>query len=478
MVRVFVLNCELASLKGFAPWEKHVFLQCVTEDHRSVHVVINKHFHHTLSLRVAESDQHRVANMDRDELQGQMSSFLEQMGCNPRYPPVTDVELTFRTPLVGFTNMRRDPIIELTLSNPSKQYKVLGALEENDMVFGDIEIAAAVDPKNIGSQFMQQHDVRIYSWCELDVPVQSIGLRPNGRLPARAWYGDYVLPLQLNRNRGGATYLVAPTRLRTCAEQPPPLVPTTLFLRTHAVSSTAVFGNVYAPSAELAGDVVKTIVCTVATADGKTEEIVLSNDDDDDEKGLLDRFVRLLCERSVQVVVQSSEIRDDLLYLARRAQRHKLQILSSVHGCDSYISEFNGKVIDLVHLGRVRVDVAQVLQKLMVSPPLGGYTLLSALAHPKIVRDKSRHAFLDDLAYMPSNVFSSAEEIEHDLRCNVRLLRDVYEDASMLLNNGNVARTCDLPIRKVVERGQQARVMGCIRRKMFDNKVTRFFLFF
>ena len=142
--------------------------------------------------------------------------------------------------------------------------------------------------------------------------------------------------------------------------------------------------------------------------------------------------------------------------------------LSMVTGCSCRDNHFNGKWLDIYHPGRERVNVLRILQKFQISPPMDGYALVDVLAHPKLLRSKTKTP-LPDETYV--NPLSSPSAIAVRVKQEMVVLQALVKDQNFVIGQLALSKSCDLPLRFVVERGQQTRIVKPFMRRYYEESL-------
>jgi DNA polymerase elongation subunit (family B) len=308
------------------------------------------------------------------------------------------IEPEHRIPLVGFTNTRRDEIFRVRVKNAASLYSVTQAIGQEAILHKMIRPETG---------FLHETGLRLACWWIVHgTKKDSV---QNVTTTTHAWQVSY----------------------KACREQLPQPLPmqlATAYIRIHAKSLASTATNRFVPVPE--SDPIQRLV--VRTKHGQQ---VL---DGDDEHSILTRFMDVA--KGMTVFIFCSDYLHDLLYILTRAA--KLAIDASPicfvknYKCTAFRRD--GKLLDINMPGKLRVDLVHVLSKLMISPPLDGFTLRDAVAHPKLLRNRTLELT--------------------SLEMYVQALHDVVMDNSILVQHMSLSNACDLSLSHVIERGQQARI--------------------
>ena len=343
-----------------------------------------------------------------EQLRTRLQTACPYAGCS--------VEPESRTPLVGFTNDRKDEIFRVRVKNASYLYGVGQAIGST------LLLHMTIRPE---TGFLHETGLRLASW----------------------WTVQGAIDIPLNCTTTTYSKSVVYTKCQLLVPQPLPIHLPVAYIRLHAKSLVSTATNRFMPVAE--SDPIRVLIV-------RTDSTYIL---DGDESSIIRRFLVLAAK--VTVFVFCSDYLHDLLYILTRAT--KLSIDTSAicfvrdFKCTPYRRE--DKLLDINMPGKLRVDLVPVLSKMMISPPLDGFTLRDAALHPKLIRDKQPHlTFLDPEYITPLGTTPNLPSLVSDLSICLHALYDVVVDNSILIQHISLSNTCDLSLSHVIERGQQARI--------------------
>jgi DNA polymerase elongation subunit (family B) len=346
---------------------------------------------------------------------------------------IVHVDTVDLTPLMGFTNNRKDTLFRVHYQQLQRRRQVVQHLESG------CPGGPTVLHKNISDevQFLHLTKWRLQAWYTVaDAPVASLNMKDAALLE-----GDPPMSI-------------------------PPL--TYVYLRIHAKSSTATSMNNFDPNHELPQDVVTDceLVSYVLGQETTTKDQIYL--EDVEEHKLLEKIRYWLTRKDPCILVHASDPFDHVSYLHFRMKRvwgESDRTLSGLPGTtcneNSRMDNVSGKWVfrDLQPPGREVVDIIRVLEKFMVSPNLDGYTLLDAFRHPALLRNRGS---------MQYSVESVALPPRQRLPVEMALMHGLQFDNAFILNNLAFSATCDLSLFHIVSRGQQTRVFNCFVRAYHD----------
>jgi DNA polymerase elongation subunit (family B) len=371
---------------------------------------------------------------------------------------VESLQFVHRTKFIGPSLLReKQKLIEVRLQHWGVSRKVRSYVVENNFVIGDPDgIAVHVDPEELHVkikphvQFLHEANLRLFSWISLQT---------------------VCLPHPNHHAQIPDCYSVSMRDLYPAANQDEQPTLTTLVLRLHAHSSTATRTNCgYGADASKPHDRIRCIATAIIRKDEVLHTALLVGKK---EVHILQKLKNLIAKFHVVLFVQSTDgegDRSDLLYLHRRSLLYpKLCFSLSTLFADNEFS-FNKKTY-FNHPGRERLNLVDVLHKFMVTPEMDGYTLMDALHHPKLIKDKSAHTSLADPRYDTPNTFSPDSLVEEDARLHCALMCSLLLDNGFLHSQAALAHSCDLNMIDIVEKGQQVRVYNCLARKLVKHDV-------
>ena len=452
--QLFLINVEMNSVPLINKYQRQVTFTCIDENGSRVVLFLNDEWNPKIYIRVHD-DCIPIIN-DNGTLEGLVEDLNKDVYNG--FENIIDISTVERSPLIGFTNNRIDTLLCFHLRNISATSKLIKYMKRVHFEFmEDLDVY----PEFIGQdtmklQFLHESGLRMFTWfnCNLNiVPMHSKrrnGFDKSGQLA------------QLTMDKDSRCFSVGPNDIAIIEDQPAPMQMRTAFLGLSAYSSSATKSNLFSPSANIKNDVIQAIVIRIDDPREEKDEdcIVIASDDEVD---ILLQLSELLQTRSVDILAPCES--NDIAYIVQRAKLHELDnVLAAIKSTEERLvhittDEGRNKLIDVCHPGRLRLDINQVLRKFMTSPPLDSFSLLGALHHPKLVKNKARHAELESLMYTPPTCFSSLEDRIIDLERRTLLLRDITMDNTFIGNHAALSKACDMPLRHIVERGQTQRVL-------------------
>ena len=326
-----------------------------------------------------------------------------------------DVEEILMTPLVGFTNSRKDPVMKIRVKNARNYYKIRAMLDPETVVHTSIQPAVT---------FLHETGLHLMSWWNVHT------------------VSDSTLVFTTSR-----TIRTSYTSIKTVTDRLPIQLPI-IYFRLHAKSLSSTSTNQFAPNAS--NDPIR--VLTVFQ-----NEIVHTFEGE--EHTILTRFFNLI--RPVIILAFCNDHLHDLVYVITRAKALHVstQYLSFVPNHVAELIYKDERLLDISMPGKLRVDLMPFLAKTMVSPPLDGFTIRDGLLHPKLIKNKTSHLILSDLEYtVPFGTCTDINVLIQDLQFHLQALRDILVDNSVVIQMASLSNACDLNLSNVIERGQQARV--------------------
>src|SRR6185369_6780906 len=147
---------------------------------------------------------------------------------------------------------------------------------------------------------------------------------------------------------------------------------------------------------EIAADENRQVAYQTSDAEDKQPTILDHRNFENGEGGVLTQLGEDIQRLNIHVIVFASDERctpNGLVYLYRRALRYGINLhfskLTTLElKCELRSCGNDNTFLDFGHPGVERMDICSVLKKAMVSPNLDGFTLLDALRHPKLVKQK------------------------------------------------------------------------------------------
>ncbi len=481
---------------GINHFTKCIVLICVDQHGNTHTVVVKRHSSFVLVKLTGPNVVH-----DRLTLQA-LGDAAEDVSTAVMFGRQLRVEPITMTPVVGFTNSRKDTLYRLWFTELGSKYNLIRSIQDNGGV--------GVTPKA-----WAEYDEKRPEWLR---EKQSLKPMPAKVVPARVIHErlrDVNLFLHLN-NIQLATWISVPTSclcstgsvvattkhvsivpsssIHAISEPDamglPPVPPVTLtYVRVRGHSSTTTSSSTFEPDATIRGDYVTHIaLCThrldrppTTTKDIKVELLTCTKPED--EKATLLKLRRYLLDNDPSILVQWSDDVNDIRYLHQRSIHHgptrvskknkpykvALDIgLSTIRGARVRESIWEGKLLDITHYGRVRVDMLPILSRFMTSPPLDGYSMPDVLAHPKLIRDKTECPLPEStMVGVRSSHSAVSLRLEQEMRMAVTCMRDNDFISGQLA----ISSLCDLELARVCERGQQTRTRNCFMRWYYNESL-------
>jgi len=367
--------------------------------------------------------------------------------------------------MMSYTKSKHKPVIRVFLNNESTRRDVERAIQKAGKHISCVSVKEILDRSMSAEvQFLYCADLHYQAWFDIT----------DSRIAQDT--GDVI--------QRGITHHVADVdkfvyQKETATSNAPFL--RKLFVRVFAHASTATKANQFDPSEDIPEDEIRYIAYVVARKEVEHCNVLDYTQYSTGERGLLEAFGHIVASSNIHVIVYASDEHTKpncLFYLQRRALRHGVNLHFSklptfnekceIKQCENGVSSY----LDFTHKGTERLDLCCVLQKAMVNPPLDGFTLLDALRHEKLIRDKTVFDKLLQLNYHGLHSFSSHTTIRTDLALFVRLLWTLEHDNDFLVSQQNVSHICDTDITSVSERGQQKRVRNLFCRRLHKRKIV------
>ena len=266
--------------------------------------------------------------------------------------------------------------------------------------------------------------------------------------------------------------------------RPPPI--TEMHINMCGHSSTSTMMNIFSADGSIRADHIDAVVVRfVRETKILYEKVLLLRDfagDDwwSQEESLLDNLKSLITDFDPAVFIQSSDVVDSITYIYERCVVHGESStnyrgdtvvipfnlnLSAFPGSVMRSSTFEGMYLGVTHEGRYRLDLVPILKKFMVSPPLDGYTLQDAWAHPKMLKNRDATT----LSLLTAN--STLEEKVTVLQEELHLLAALVNDNAFLALHLELGKQTSLSITNAIERGQQRRIAGYFMRYYNATKI-------
>jgi DNA polymerase elongation subunit (family B) len=437
--KLWITDVELVTVPSIHKYDRQLVVWCLDEHGHNTAVLVED-FQPWLDVFPVDS----AAGTDSSSLNAAIEEMNESKDAWKR--EVTHGEVRQMTPLVGFTNNRKDNVWRLYMVNESARWRLSKSLEEDKALLGrDHVIKCVLHDKFKGAQqFLFSTGLRRHTWIEVS----------NKQLN-KVETGAFTCPAFRVRSY---------ERLSTITENVPiDPVRQHVTVRVVAKSSTATLTTPFAASADIKSDEVQAIVVTFSKAEGKRETLALQGHD---EASTIQRFNDFLRDNTntVNILQICSDDGHDLEYLVRRSMLSMIPLnMSMVKGHVNKLVEFEGRLLDVTTPGLDVIDVGAILRRYMCSPPLDGFDLYSALSHPKLVKNKTPfEEILNDVRITP---MSSLEDRVRRARLQVELIDTLAVDQSFLAMNVALSRACEASLTHIISRGQQAKVRGVFFRR-------------
>jgi DNA polymerase elongation subunit (family B) len=342
---------------------------------------------------------------------------------------VTSVEETILTPLVGFTNNRKDRLFKVHYSKLGDRYSIMRTLTS--------ELDVTILHKSFSNEMLLLHitNFRLQKWYNVDnVHASNI--------------------IHIKRNN---------LQLDLIDASLPPL--SYVFLRLTVKSSTATSSNVFLPDHNIQNDKIESCdfkLCHLGDSHCENYSLVSQ-----DEKGLIHKIREWFIQHDPCVLVHISDPIDHLSYLYFRAKQLGVQSGLSLYGCTENMNVQDNTFRDLSCPGRETMDILHILQKFMITPNLDGYTLSDAYDHPKLIRDKASIDFDRDV-----DVTLCSTELRRSYsQSELGVMFAIEKDNSFIINNMALSASCDLSLFQIISRGQQTRAFSCFARAYHETGI-------
>lgn len=352
---------------------------------------------------------------------------------------ITMVDECEKTPLVGFTNNRKDKLFRVHFRDIGSKYRIMKQLEGLDV---------SVVHRGFSNEMLLFHitGLKLQQWYKFD--------------------GRYSVMSFMESGISGSISLESLTKL---VEAPVPIPPLSFaHIRLTVRSSTATSSNAFIPDHTIQNDVIQSCEFRLGSIDHDTVSRTLFVDQD--EKQLIRRIVSWFKDKSPCILVHMSDPIDSISYLHFRSQMHGISSgLSAICGapCIENTNMSDNSFRDLVCPGRESVDILHILQKFMTSPPLDGFSLADAFTHPKLIRNKDTIDYNGDedltLSSLEARYTYTSREL--DIMCALQ------SDNAFILNSLALSASCDLPLFNIVSRGQQARAFSFFAHAYHDDDI-------
>lgn len=380
---------------------------------------------------------------------------VEGMNTEKKHTVIDGFSVVDMTPVIGFTNGRKDKVISLELHDTSCFYQVMRAIQENDNCFGSIEVDILHTKEKPVNQFLHHSHIRFGAW----INVEDFRNAPQGKIDA-----DIKITTKLSSisTRGfEAPTLTNPFRV--------------MAIRCRAFSSLSTTTSTYLPDAKVPGDSIRAIsyLCYTLGVESKEDgaAVFLENDE---EAVLLETFGKAVKLEDPDVLLQCSDDINDIFYIAQRGNmllvntslsRVKLQMPREIMYPSRNPNE-SPYLGDVAHPGRLRLDLQPVLKKHMISPPLDNFTLEGAVAHEKLVKNRANYTDLDTINFLNQNA-----DLKGDLEKQLQLICELERDNEFISGAMALSNSCGIDLKSIAERGQQARVYAVFLERFHKEKL-------
>lgn len=463
---------------------------------------------------------------DDNYLQSMARNFNE---LNKTY--ITRVETVVSTPVIGFTNNRKDVLLRLYVASDLSRRHLNKVLKTQKSLY-EIPIKCVLHSKTSSFlQFLYAKTIKLQSWC-LFTPLQRL---PEHVADIPIYEVGYLNDIDVDEKNSEK-----PVHLRTIS------------LRILANSSLSTRCSRLASKAKMPEDYIMYLAYKIEDEDPVvlniqdfiSSEVSLSTNNHDHhtlsladfiqaESELLDYFGSVLHKANVQVIVYAADQplvpSSCLEYVATRVNVINSFFSNSDNRCkfsfspirelpyecisfnknttttssttstttttptannnndndssDTYArSAMNSSIetttnaettnnlgfSDMSHPGLERIEVCSLVKLMKPKPELEGFTLLDIIRHVNLLKKNPIYNKHQDLNFIQPSQFSLAEDIVHALKVETIALRAVVSETSFLATNIAVSKQTDLEIKQVVERGQQRRVFGSFSRYFHD----------
>jgi len=370
-----------------------------------------------------------------------------------------------QTPVVGFSNSRKDILFKIHLKRICDRGKLTKLLDNHNEHSDEPVIVLHRRVNDIMSLF-HETGWKLHSWYNLSIPPSA---------------------LCTEHNDTGSLYR---DNIEILPDYSAPVFLPILFVRISAHSSTATRTNIFRPDHTIEDDCVNVIHATIRHMNKDQHHIkhtflldkIPQRDDNNDvstydtEMNMFKSFTQWLFKHRPGIVVHMSDPYDHLSYLHFRMKRYNM-MESTLSMFPDYICCENqhmqtGEFRDLTCPGRECVDILHVLQKFMITPNLDGYTIEDAVAHPSLIRRETSNdpytSKLLDMIKSYQNIdttFQSIRDKSHHVFLECHILMRLETDNSFVVNNIALSKSCDLSLGHIISRGQQTRVFSCFMRE-------------
>ena len=498
---LFVYNIECLSLPQMGnKYERYIVLFCVDSTGKTFVVSIDNDAYKPFIL-LQQNKPSDAQKVEQDTSIDDLQEFLDALNRDLCFGKgELTVSEQYMTPLVGFTDNRKDRILKVVYRGLTNGWRLRTHFNKFGMALDPDLTQSTLDRRNkwknsnkhqkssqVDDSMEEENFNHINTKCQLlHESVKDVNLfLHQTKLRLQSWISVEFEELDVSKtivHADGFIENVCPYYgIETCTEDQvresnlpaqPPLV--LCFLRVVGTSSTANATNVFNADPAIPQDTIRylaiEIVHTNVSSRSRSLCISLENDYKDfplctkleREGQVLKDVKRFLEEENPHVLVQCSDLHDDIAFLFRRTRHHdNMNIgLSMVKNLPVREVIFMNKLFDITHHGRMRLDIRHALIKFYVSPPMDGFTLIDAHSHTTLIKNKTP---LPDSSI--TNPLSTEEEVKTRVLQEMKVLVALTIDNNFLGNNLALSRSCDMALTGIIERGQQKRV-----RNVFDNR--------
>ena len=334
-----------------------------------------------------------------------------------------------RMPLVGFSNNSKDTLIRITLHNEQSRYRVVQSIKGSGEIIHEM-----VRPE---AAFL--HETHLHLMTVWEIQCTSEVRHLSKVLSCKVYRSPFATIRE-------TTDLMTDGGFHVC------------FFRIHAKSVSSTMINQFTPTPS--ADPIQLICLQIGIS---SSPMVLQ---DRDEKTILLRFFELV--QKAHLFVFCGDRFNDLEYVIIRAEKNGISsdCLSFVKDRPCKLIYKEKKLLDIVMHGKHRLNIASVLPKLMISPPMSGYTLLDIVSHPKLLKHKHT-----ELADMVIPLQPDVTVLTKHLLLSIAVIKDMYNDNNLFLQFASISTACDLSLSLCVDRGQQARIRNIFFRAFYENGI-------
>lgn len=456
---VAIVSAECCTLPYEDAWKKQFLLFGYTNTGRSVMLKIENHLPYIEALANREDME---AYGDEIYLNYIVNDFNQA-----NKTKIKTVEITKKMPVGGFCGLVEDFILKFLFESENDRFKIKEALWSLKL-FGNIRLEEIIHSKIAPiTQFLFEKKIELQSW----VTINYFNILSNDL--------STCTNIHIDSYRNQITPCTDEEQLSKIVQ------PKMIFLRLYAYSSLSTTNSFCFPNAELRDDCITHIAYQISGNNEAKPKCLYIGEFENNEASMLECLHSIIHSQNVQIVVFASDeivTRNAMTYLTKRASLLNANFSFSPINHFKVTENINPKTnkCDLIHPGIERIDLINVLKKTFVSPCMVGFTLLDAIRHPNLLNRNEKTKLFDepglnelkDPDYVAPNHFTATSaDISKYLITNVIILAKIINDKAFLAYLLTVSKVNDLPIRKVVENGQQKRVYGNFLRDFHDNNL-------